>query len=159
MMHTMFDQFDDLFLSGTFAPREVLLRGLTLEQASARVEGASHSIYQELWHATTVIEKSLEHGRVSLESWPLEEHFPKDAAPSSADEWNELVERFLAASRHAVRSSHEPGWLESGDPGYEKYGLTWRDSLEFLAVHTAYHLGKIVLLRQLLGAWPPPSEG
>lgn len=34
--------------------------------------------------------------------------------------------------------------------------MTWRDALEFLAVHSAYHLGKIVLLRQLIGAWPPP---
>ncbi len=36
----MFDQFDDLFLSGVFAPRQVLLRGLTLEQVGARPTGA-----------------------------------------------------------------------------------------------------------------------
>ena len=42
-------------------------------------------------------------------------------------------------------------------PG-ETHGLTReaeRDAAEFLAVHSAYHLGRVVLLRQLLGAWPP----
>jgi hypothetical protein len=26
-----------------------------------------------------------------------------------------------------------------------------------LAVHNAYHLGKIVALRQVIDAWPPPG--
>jgi hypothetical protein len=31
------------------------------------------------------------------------------------------------------------------------------DALNSLAVHNAYHLGKIVALRQSIGAWPPPE--
>lgn len=151
----MFDQFDDLLLSGAFAPRHVLLRGLTLEQVSTQPHGAPHSIYQELWHATTVIEKSLDGGRVVLETWPYAEHFPQGPAPASENEWEDLVARFLGASQRAVTASHDPAWLASDDPGYEEHGLTWRDSLEFLAVHTAYHMGRIVLLRQLIGSWPP----
>ncbi len=151
----MFDQWDDLLLSGGFAPRAILLRGLTHQQASAVPTGAPHSIYQELWHATVVLEKSLDSGRVVLETWPLAEHFPTASAPSNEIEWRDLVARFLAASTRAVSMSQQPGWLESKEPGYD---LTWRDALEFLAVHTAYHMGKIVLLRQLLGTWPPPRE-
>lgn len=152
---TVFDQWDDLLLSGGFAPRAILLRGLTHQQAGAVPAGAPHSIYQELWHATRVLEMSLASGRVVLQTWPLSEHFP--AAPSPADEaeWRDLVARFLAASTKAVSMSHQPGWLESKEPGYD---LTWRDALEFLAVHTAYHMGRIVLLRQLIGTWPPPRE-
>jgi hypothetical protein len=26
-----------------------------------------------------------------------------------------------------------------------------------MATHTAHHLGQIIVLRQLLGAWPPPA--
>lgn len=152
----MFDQFDDLFLSGAFAPRHVLLRGLSLAEVSARPEGAPHSIYQELWHATLVIEKSLAGGRVVLEAWPHAEHFPREPSPTDEAEWEDLVVRFLDASRRSVAASHDPAWLASDDPGYEELGLTWRDSLEFLAVHTAYHMGRIVLLRQLIGSWPPP---
>lgn len=154
----MFDQWDDLLLSGAFAPREVLLRGLSLEQLSARPCGATHSIYQELWHVAEVLRRSLDHGRVALESWPLAEHFPASPSPADEDEWRELVTSFLAASRRAVSLSHEQGWLETHEPGYEELDLRWRDGLEFLAVHTAYHLGRVVLLRQLLGAWPPPRD-
>lgn len=151
----MFDQWDDLLLSGGFAPRAILLRGLTHQQAGVVPAGAPHSIYQELWHAATVLDMSLESGRVVLETWPHPEHFPAAAAPADEAEWRGLVELFLAASARAVRMSQQPGWLDSKEPGYD---LTWRDALEFLAVHTAYHMGRIVLLRQLLGSWPPPRE-
>jgi uncharacterized damage-inducible protein DinB len=52
--------------------------------------------------------------------------------------------------------SHQPGWLDTPEPVYGEMGLRWRDALEFLAVHTAYHMGRVVMLRQLQGAWPPP---
>lgn len=152
----MFDQWDDLFLSGAFAPRAVLLRGLSLDEASTVPDGTPHSIYQELWHATKVLEMSLANGRVVLESWPLEEHFPASPAPSNEAAWQALVSSFLTASQRAVALSRDPGWLASPDPGYERFGLTWRDALEFLTVHTAYHLGKVVAIRQRLGSWPPP---
>lgn len=158
MILLMFDQWDDLFLTGAFAPRATLLRGLTLEEVEARPTGFPHSIYQELWHAARAIQMSLEHGRVALESWPLSEHFPASAAPASEAEWSALVTGFLAAAERAVELSHDASWLASADPGYESFGSTWRDALEFLAVHTAYHLGKIVALRQALEAWPPPQE-
>jgi len=37
--------------------------------------------------------------------------------------------------------------------------MTVREQLESLAAHNAYHLGRVVLLRQILGNWPPPSGG
>jgi len=36
-------------------------------------------------------------------------------------------------------------------------GVTLAEELESLAVHNAYHLGKIVALRQVIDAWPPPG--
>lgn len=153
-----FDQWDDLFLSGGFRPRAELLGGLTLAEVSTCPDGAAHSIYQELWHVTMVLEMSLEQGRVALESWPLSEHFPATQDPPDRATWDHLVTRFLDASRDAVERAAGRGWLDTPEPGYEDYGLRWRDGLEFLAVHTAYHMGKIVLLRQVLGAWPPTGS-
>jgi hypothetical protein len=37
--------------------------------------------------------------------------------------------------------------------------MSVREQLENLAAHNAYHLGRIVLLRQLHGAWPPVCGG
>jgi hypothetical protein len=36
-------------------------------------------------------------------------------------------------------------------------GVTMADELNSVAVHNAYHLGKIVALRQRIGAWPPTA--
>src|SRR5215510_4041051 len=41
---------EHLFLVGEFPARAHLLSGLTLEQVTLCPEGASHSIYEELWH-------------------------------------------------------------------------------------------------------------
>jgi hypothetical protein len=37
--------------------------------------------------------------------------------------------------------------------------MTIREQLESLAAHNAYHLGRVVLLRQLQNNWPPPDGG
>src|ERR1700694_3130614 len=44
------NQLEHLFLVGEFAKRERLLSELTREQVKLRPDGASHSIYDELWH-------------------------------------------------------------------------------------------------------------
>jgi hypothetical protein len=36
-------------------------------------------------------------------------------------------------------------------------GVTMADELASVAVHNAYHFGKIVALRQRIGAWPPET--
>jgi uncharacterized damage-inducible protein DinB len=34
---------------------------------------------------------------------------------------------------------------------------TIRDAMVHVGVHTAHHLGQVVVLRQLMGLWPPPA--
>ena len=36
---------------------------------------------------------------------------------------------------------------------------TVRDALVHVANHNSHHLGQIITLRQLMGAWPPPGGG
>ena len=36
-------------------------------------------------------------------------------------------------------------------------GVSLGDELNSVAVHSAYHFGKIVALRQRIGAWPPEA--
>jgi uncharacterized damage-inducible protein DinB len=45
------------------------------------------------------------------------------------------------------------------EPGSDTGPLTLQELLTNLAVHNAYHLGRIVQLRQMLGNWPPPGGG
>jgi|SRR3982750_3010717 uncharacterized damage-inducible protein DinB len=138
--------WEHLFLTGELSARAVLLSGLTLEQVVLRPDGASHSIYEELWHAAAyqrfIVDREKEAGDV----------YPS-AAPENEQQWHDLVDQFLGGARDAVALGQAPERLaEEVEPG-----VTMADELCCVAVHNAYHLGKIVALRQRIGAWPPKA--
>jgi len=146
-----------LFLTGEFAPREHILAGLTLMDAGTRPTGAPHSIFEELWHAAEWQRLVLERDDAALKRWERGAQFPPGPAPESEAAWSALVDSFLESSGRAVRLSKDEAWLES-DETERHPGVTWRNALECLVSHNAYHMGKIVLLRQLLGVWSPPPD-
>lgn len=138
---------EHLFLVGEFPERTRLLSGLTLEQVNLCPEGASHSIYDELWHAAGYQRYVLERGDVVGDLYPT-------AAPEHEHQWRALVDEFLEGARTAAAMGQTPERLAvEVEPG-----LTMADELNSVAVHNAYHLGKIVALRQRIGAWPPAAE-
>ena len=54
----------------------------------------------------------------------------------------------------ALSMGQMPDLLETKAEGMD---FTTGDAIQILATHNAYHLGKIVAMRQFLGAWPPKS--
>jgi hypothetical protein len=138
---------EHLFLVGEFPPRARLLSGLTLEQVTLRPDGASHSIYEELWHAT-----GYQQSIIAPADVPAGDRYPS-AAPEHENQWHDLVGVFLDGARAAAALGQAPERLAAEvEPG-----VTLADELYSVAVHNAYHLGKIVALRQRIGAWPPPA--
>lgn len=139
-----------LFIDGEFAARARILGGLTPQQAGLRPAGSPHSIYEELWHAATWQHIVLRQDEAAFSRWEAEGRFPPTPAPEDETAWLELVDTFLNDSAHAVELAEDDAWLATeGD--VDNPGFTWRNALEVLAVHSAYHMGKIVLLRQQLG--------
>ncbi len=148
-----------------FAPPAHILESLSDELAHRLPPGAPHSIYEELWHIAFWQQVTLD--------WigGLETPFPaspRDGFPTVLDaereSWSELRERFSAGSRQAGDAANDESHLDlsircPSRPGSPARIMTVREQLESLAAHNAYHLGRIVLLRQLLAAWPPPSGG
>ncbi len=153
----MADVWNYLFLNGEFAPRTYILEGLTLEQVGARPTGALHSIYEELWHTVIWQRIVLEQDETAIERWEEDVRFPPSPAPEDEAAWQALVDSFLTYSKRAVELAQDEVWLETEEAA-DNPGFTWRNALEQLAVHNAYHMGKIVLLRQLLGCWSPPPK-
>lgn len=139
---------EHIFLAGEFPERSRLLSGLTLDQVTKCPDGASHTIYDELWHAVGYQQSILEPGDHSGEYYPSEQ-------PQHLDQWHDLVHVFMNGARAAAALGQTPERLsvklESGE--------TLADELTCVAVHNAYHLGKIVALRQRMGAWPPRNAG
>ena len=153
----MVNVWEHLFLTGEFAPREHILKGLTLEQVGTRPAGAPHSIYEELWHAAEWQRLVLERDEAAHVRFDGGQQFPDSLVPEDETVWQELVDSFLTYSERAVKLAQDEAWLETEETDANPR-FTWRNALEVLAVHSAYHMGKIVLLRQLLGCWSPPPK-
>ena len=137
---------EHLFLVGEFPERARLLSGLTLEQVTLCPDGASHSIYDELWHAAGYQRFVIERGDASGDLYPR-------AAPEHEHQWHDLVREFLEGAHAAAAMGQQPERLAlEVEPR-----VTMADELNCVAVHNAYHLGKIVALRQRIGAWPPTA--
>jgi hypothetical protein len=146
-------QWQHLFIDGEFMPRARLLAGLTVEQVSKRPPGLSHSIYEELWHTAkwqSIVVRCDD--PASAASIDEAQHFPTEA-PGNERMWEDLVAEFLAGCATAAELGLSPDALKR-EVGPR---VTLAEELESLAVHNAYHLGKIVALRQVIGAWPPPD--
>ena len=141
---------EHLFLVGEFPARAHLLSGLTLEQVTLCPDGASHSIYEELWHVVGYQQSVIEPGNAAGD--PTGDLYPS-ASPEHEHQWHDLVRVFLDGARAAAALGQAPERLALElEPG-----LTMADELNSVAVHNAYHLGKIVALRQRIGAWPPTA--
>lgn len=142
---------------GAFAPVRNILQGLELKQLGVRPDLAPHSIYEELWHLVywqdlllAWMGGEVRHlPKTAAESWPLK------SAPDDLQEARTLVRRFLEGVNAARKASRNTSSLDAVIHG--KY--TVRSTLESLMAHNSYHLGRIVLLRQLIGIWPPPGGG
>ena len=146
-------------------PPSHILENLSDALAHRRQPGAPHTIYEELWHMAFWQQVTLD--------WVggVETPCPETAAlgfPSQQDAQAEpfaaLCRRFLAGAEQAAAIANEKTLIEQpircpSPAGKPTRTMSVREQLESLAAHNAYHFGRIVLLRQLFGSWPPPSGG
>jgi hypothetical protein len=148
-----------------FAPPSHILEGVSNEFAHLRLSGAPHTIYEELWHIAFWQRISLDWAD-GIET-PIPDHAAKGfptAAQARAEPWTALCTRFHREVSQAAVLTRDPEILRRlircpSPPGVPVRTMTVQDQLESLAAHNAYHLGRIVLLRQMAGSWPPASGG
>ncbi|HZP05523.1 MAG TPA: DinB family protein [Terracidiphilus sp.] len=150
---------------GYAAPPSHILEGLSQEVVHQLPPRAPHSIYEELWHITFWQQITLDWIAGVETPFPAS---PRDGFPTVLDAereyWKDLCQRFFAGIAQAAAAARDERWLDlpvrcPSRPGNPVRVMTVREQLENLAAHNAYHLGRIVLLRQLLDAWPPASGG
>jgi len=147
-----------------YTPPSHILENLSDELAHRALPGAPHTIYAEVWHAAWWQHVTLDW--VGGVETPCPAHntmsFPSDEQ-AQIESWADLCRRFLDGAEKAAavanRTDTERRVVCPSPPGKPARTMTVRDQLESLAAHNAYHLGRVVLLRQILGSWPPPSGG
>jgi len=117
-------------------------------------EGAPHSAWELLEHLRIAQWDMLEFSRDPKHvspAWPAG-YWPENAAPGSAKDWEKSVKAFqrdLAAMRKLVSDPKSDLFtpFKHGD------GQTLLREAMQAADHNAYHVGELIFLRRLLGAW------
>lgn len=133
---------------------EAAIKGLPVTLRGRRPKGAEHSPWEVLEHMRIAQEDILDFSvnpKYKALAWP-DEYWPKTKAPASAAEWDRSVKSFrkdLKALCDLV--ADESTDLFATIPHGE--GQTILREALLVADHNAYHLGEMVLLRRLLGAW------
>jgi hypothetical protein len=134
---------------GEFNPPERILSDLTEEEAVAVPPGAPHSVSQIVAHLHWAQDGLLAHLRG--ENWPHPAHLDDTFAPIPPGSWRPLVASFLAGIEACREMALEAA--ETTSPDREDTSVPY--DLAENALHNAYHLGQIVLLRRIQGLWPP----
>lgn len=124
------------------------------EARGKRPKGAPHSPWEELEHMRIAQWDILEFSRGSdhkSPKWP-EGYWPEGPEPPDAKAWDRSVNSFCQ-DLHAFCAllADEGADLYARIPHGEGQTLL-REALT-LADHNAYHLGQLLLLRRMLGAW------
>ena len=79
--------------------------------------------------------------------------WPGQVGPKTTKIWNETVKRFMNGLDKLDEQSHKADL-------YSKRGKKSRlEMIQTIVLHNSYHLGQVVLLRQMFGGWPPSSGG
>ena len=147
------------------APPAFILEGLSSEAAHQLVIGSPRTIYDELWHIVYWQQITLDWISQLETPYPARasEGFPT-VSDKTTETWDELCQHFFRGNRVAAASARDESRLGvpvrcPSRPSLPVRVMTVREQLESLGAHNAYHFGRIVLLRQMMGLWPPPSGG
>jgi hypothetical protein len=162
----MMDELERVLIGNSAAaPAARIVEGVSDVLAHNRIPGAPRTIYEELWHVAFWLQVTL--NWIDGIQTPYPEH-ASEGFPSAADiakeSWPDLCQRFLHSLELALAAIHDPAKLARvvrcpSPPGAPVRTMSVREQLESLAAHNAYHFGRIVLMRQICEAWPPPSGG
>ena len=120
-------------------------------------EGLPYSAWQILEHIRIAQRDILDFcsnsdGSYQERKWP-EDYWPKSATPPSADAWGRSVTQ-VGEDRKAFEQL-----LDSADDAALVRQFAWGDGQSLLrealliADHAAYHVGEMIVVRRLLGAW------
>ena len=131
------------------------VEGLAPELRGRRPEGAPHSVWEQLEHIRIAQSDLLDFCRNESYQHDLEwpaDYWPGSPEPSSEQAWDECL-----ASIRRDREELRRWTVETDIDLTEKIphgtGQTYLRTVLVAVDHAAYHVGQIVLIRKLLGAW------
>ncbi len=171
---TTLDAVSSLFYGGNAnVSWERALDGLSAQQASTVPAGLPHSVadivaHVQFWQRYLLgVFRGEDPGWVESadESWPggeaseagkrEPESHEAGSHEAGSREWEALKIRFLRDMDALAVYAQDESFMSRHDP----QGRFRIVPLTSFAGHGLYHLGQVVTIRQLIGAWPPPGGG
>ena len=153
-----------LLQNAAFTPPLRIVSTIPENIRTQRISTAPHSMAEELWHIVFWQDHFLRWARQEDLAYPEHSESGWRRLDSLTDQqWQQLVAEFETGLTAAAGIAGETRLTERystlEEPGSGTGPLTLLELIANLAVHNAYHLGRIVQLRQLSGNWPPPGGG
>jgi uncharacterized damage-inducible protein DinB len=133
---------------------EKAVSGIPPDARGKRPAGLPHSAWELLEHIRLAQFDILDFSRnpkYQELNWPAD-YWPPAAAPPSAEAWDASVAQCLA-DRRALQDLAADHAVDLTARIRHGSGQTVLRELLLVADHTAYHVGQLVLVRQLLGVW------
>lgn len=131
------------------------LDGLDGEEAVRRPDGSPHSVAEVVAH---MVFWQARHLRIIDGERPQRVEHASDGWPGvTADEWPDLVSRYLNGLERYRRLGSDGASLAR--PLVDGHDRTVGQSVLSYYMHDVHHLGQVILLRRMIGAWPPPGGG
>jgi hypothetical protein len=133
---------------------EQAVKGLPAELRGKVPKGAEHSPWQLLEHLRIAQWDILDFSRnakYQAQKWP-DDYWPKSKAPEDDKAWDKSVRAFKKDLKEMCALVEDPktdlfAKIPHGD------GQTILREALLTADHNSYHIGQLVLVRRLLGAW------
>ncbi|HEY1500192.1 MAG TPA: DinB family protein [Acidobacteriaceae bacterium] len=136
------------------ADLKAVLDDFPVKARGAVPKGAQHSAWQELEHIRIALHDLLDFStnpNYVAPEWP-KDYWPTEAAPPDDAAWETSVKAVKKDEADFVKLVSDPeSNLYATIPWGE--GQTVLREVLLAGQHTSYHLGQIVLLRRILGAW------
>ena len=130
------------------------VKGLAPELRGVRPQGLPYSAWELLEHLRITQHDILDFSRnpaYAERRWP-DDYWPGSPEPPSPAAWDESIAAFTA-DREALQAMAADTEIDLFAKIPHGSGQTCLRELLLAADHTAYHVGQVVLVRRLLGAW------
>jgi uncharacterized damage-inducible protein DinB len=125
------------------------------ELRGRRPEGFPHSAWELVEHiriAQEDLADFMERADYHQLKWP-DEYWPTSPEPPSADAWDKSIAAVLRDREHLKEIAMRPATDLAAKIPWGT-GQTYLRTILVAVDHAAYHVGQLIAVRRLLGAWP-----